>query len=87
MSAARTGGSKEKAISSQEMRRLAGPVADNTVIAILETGASITDVEVTVIRARVEGEYDVTGHTLSGRAAMVSDILSKDELYTHEEDR
>ena len=38
--------SKEGLVSSQDIRRLAGPVADHTVIAILETGASITDLEV-----------------------------------------
>ena len=88
MSASRTGGSKEKAaLSGQEIRQLAGPVADHTVIVILETGASITDLEVAVIRARGEGEYDVTGHALSGKAALASDILAKDELYASDEER
>ena len=81
MSASRTVGSKEKAtLSSHEIRQLAGPVAAHTVIAILETGASITDLEVDVLHARGEGEYDVTGHALSGKAALVSHILAKDEL-------
>ena len=61
--------SKEGLVSSQDICRLAGPVADHTVIAILETGASITDLEVAVMNARGEGEYDVTGHALSGKAA------------------
>jgi hypothetical protein len=88
MSASRTGGSEEKsALSSHEIRQLAGPVADHTVIAILETGASITDLEVAVMQARGEGEYDVTGHALSGKAALVSDILAKDDLYTSDEER
>ena len=78
--------SKEGLVSSQDIRRLAGPVADHTVIAILETGTSITDLEVAVMHARGEGEYDVTGHALSGKAALVSDILANDELYAREDD-
>ena len=78
--------SKEGLVSSQDIRRLAGPVADHTVIAILETDASITDLEVAVMHARGEGEYDVTGHALSGKAALVSDILANDELYAREDD-
>ena len=62
-------------------------VGDHTVIAILETGASLADVEVAVIHARGEGEYDVTGHTLSGTAALIAGILLKDELYAQDEDR
>lgn len=85
MTASKPGGSKEKIVSSQEIRRLAGPVADHTVIAILEIGASATDVEVAVIHARGEGEYDVTGHTVSGKSALVSDLLLKDELYARED--
>lgn len=87
MTVSKSVSSKEKVLTSQEIRRLAGPVADSTVIAILETGASATDLEVAVIRARGEGEYEVTGHTLSGKAALISDILSKDELYTSDEER
>ena len=78
--------SKEGLVSSQDIRRLAGPVADHTVIAILETDASITDLEVAVMHARGEGEYDVTGHALSGKVALVSDILANDELYAREDD-
>ena len=78
--------SKEGLVSSQDIRRLAGPVADHTVIAILETGASITDLEVAVMHARGEGEYYVTGHALSGKAALVSDILANDELHAREDD-
>jgi hypothetical protein len=81
MSASKAAGSTEKAVSCEDIRRLAGPVADHTIVAILETGASITDIEVGVLHARGEGDYDVTGHSLSGKAALVSDILSKDDLY------
>jgi hypothetical protein len=75
-------------ISSDEIRELAGPVADHTVVAILETGASIADLEVAVTFARGEGDYvDRLGHSLSGKAAQVSDILAKDELYAINNER
>jgi hypothetical protein len=87
MSASSTGRSNEKSASSDDIRRLAGPVADHTIIAILETGASITDLEVAVMYARGEGQYDVTGHALTGNAALVADILAKDEIYAPVEER
>ena len=34
----------------------------------------------------VKANYDVTGHALSGKAALVSDILANDELYAREDD-
>jgi hypothetical protein len=74
-------------LSSDDVRRLAGPVADHTIIAILETGASIADLEVAVIYARGEGNYvDRVGHPLSGIPAQVSDILAKDELFAFNEE-
>jgi hypothetical protein len=57
-------------------------------MAILETGASSADLEVAVIYARGEGNYvDRRGHPLSGKAAQVSDILAKDELYAVNNER
>ena len=38
------------------------------------------------MRSRGEGDYDVPGHALSGKAALVSDILAKDELYARDEE-
>ncbi len=79
---------EQPALTSEEVRRLAGPVADHTVLAILETGASIMDLEVAVIYARGEGDYvDRAGHPLSGKAAQLSDILAKDELYAVSNER
>lgn len=73
---------------SSEIRELAGPVADDTVVAILETGASIADLEIALMYTRGEGDYvDRLGHPLSGKAAQVSDILAKDELFTINEER
>ena len=89
MYASSKGDSKEQPlISSDEIHQLAGPVADHTVIAILETGASIADLEVAVIYARGEGDYvDRLGHPLSGKVAQLSDILAKDELYAKNNER
>jgi len=89
MSTSRKGDSKEQPlISGDEVRQLAGPVADHTVIAILETGASISDLEVALVYARGEGDHvDRLGHPQSGKVAQVSDILAKDELYAINNER
>ena len=53
--------------TSDEMRHLAGPIADHAVVAVLETGATIADLEAALIYARGEGNYiDRLGHPLSG---------------------
>ena len=89
MSASRTGDSKDPPLlTSDDIRRLGGPVADNTVAAILATGASIADLEVAVIYARGEGDYvDRLGHPLSGTVAQLTDILARDELYATNDER
>lgn len=82
------GDSAEQPMSSDDVRQLAGPVADHTIIAILETGASIADLEVAVVYARGDGDYvDRLGHPLSGKVAQISDILAKDELYAVNNER
>jgi hypothetical protein len=88
MAASTKGDSAEQPVSSDDIRQLAGPVADHTVIAILETGASIADLEIAVVYARGEGNYvDRLGHPLSGKVAQISDILAKDELYAVNNER
>lgn len=88
MPASQKGDSGEQPLSSAEIRELAGRVSDHTVVAILETGASIADLEVAVAYARGEGDYvDRLGHSLSGKAAQISDILAKDELYAVNNER
>jgi len=80
--------SKQPLLSADEIHQLAGLVADHTIIAILETRASVADLEVALIYARGEGDYvDRLGHPLSGKAAQVADILAKDELYAPNEER
>jgi len=68
MSAKRKGDTKEHPLSSSdEIRHLAGPIADHTVVAVLEAGATIADLEAALIYARGEGNYiDRLGHSLSG---------------------
>lgn len=83
MPASKKGDSKAQPLMSREdVYELAGRVADRTVIAILETGASVTDLEIAAVHARGEGDrVGRLGHPLSGKAAQVADILAKDELY------
>lgn len=87
MTASAIGDRAPSSLSSDDIRRLAGPVADHTVLAILETGASIADLEVAVIYAQGEGDYvDRAGHPLSGKAAQVAEILAQDEAYAPDEE-
>jgi hypothetical protein len=89
MSAPRKGDSKEQPItSSDDIRHLAGPIADHTVMAILEAEASIADLEAAVIYARGEGDYvDRLGHPLAGKVAQLTDILAMDEFYATNNER
>jgi hypothetical protein len=88
MPTSKKGDSGEQPLSRDDVRQLAGPLADHTIIAILETGASISDLEIAVTYARGEGDYvDRLGHHLSGKAAQISDILANDELYALNNER
>lgn len=88
MRASKTGDSADRPLSAEDIRELAGPVADHTIIEILETGATVADLEVAVLYARGEGDRaGRAGHPLSGKAAQVSDILAKDELYAVNDER
>ena len=66
--------------TSDEMRHLAGPIADHAVVAVLETGATIADLEAALIYARGEGNYiDRLGHPLNGKVAQLADINAADD--------
>jgi hypothetical protein len=72
--------------SSTEVRHVIGPVADNTISAILESGASIEELE--VVASYLEGEgnrMDREGHPMTGRVARLYDILTADEFYANSE--
>jgi hypothetical protein len=72
--------------SSTQVRQLVGPVADDTVLAILETGASVEELEVVSGYLQGEGnDLDRLGHPLTGKVAQLYDILTADELYANGE--
>jgi hypothetical protein len=74
--------------SSEEVRHLVGPVADDTVLAILESQASVEDLEVAASYMQGEGSaLDRAGHPMIGKVARLYDILSSDALYTNAEER
>lgn len=72
--------------SSDEVRHLVGPVTDDTISAILKTGASVEDLEVAASYLQGEGStVDRLGHPMSGKVAQIYDILAADELYANSE--
>jgi hypothetical protein len=72
--------------SSTEVRHLVGPVADDTILAILESGASIEELEVVASYLQGEGnQADRLGHPMAGKVAQLYDILTADELYANGE--
>jgi hypothetical protein len=79
------GDSKEFPVTSAaEVRHLAGPVGDDTISAILKTGASFNELEVATTYVRGEGDYvDRLGHPMSGKVGQLYDILVADELYAN----
>jgi len=81
------GDSKNPPLASfTQVRHLVGPVADDTVLAILETGASVEELEVVSGYLQGEGnDLDRVGHPLAGKVAKLYDILTADELYANSE--
>ena len=68
------------ALSASDIASLCGEVAGWKIARILETGASVADLEVAV--HYMQGETDVLGAArvpLEGRAATVYEILAADE--------
>jgi hypothetical protein len=75
-------------ITSADVRHLVGPVTDDTVLAILECGASVEDLEVAMNYVLGEGSaVDRVGHPMTGKIARLYDILSSDELYANADER
>ena len=74
--------------SSVEVRYLVGPVADDTVLAILKCDASVEDLEVAASYVQGEGSaLDRVGHPMIGKVAQLYDILSADQLYAGTDER
>jgi hypothetical protein len=74
--------------SSDEVRHLVGPVADDTILAILKCQASVEDLEVAASYVQGEGSaLDRTGHPMIGKVAQLYDILSSDALYANADER
>jgi hypothetical protein len=66
--------------TASDLRRLWGDIASAKVQAILTIRPSVADVE--EARAWCEGDGDLlakTGHSLTGKAALVFDVLSADQ--------
>ena len=72
--------------SSTQVRHLVGPVTDDTILAILETGASVEELEVVTSYLQGEGNHvDRLGHPMTGKVAQLYDILAADALYANDE--
>ena len=72
--------------SSTQVRHLVGPVADDTILAVLETGASVEELEVVASYLEGEGNHvDRVGHPMTGKVGQLYDILIADELFADNE--
>lgn len=69
--------------SSIEVRGLVGPVADETIVAILNSEPSFE--ELALAASYVRGEGSELDHPLTGKVAQLYDILSTDALYENNE--
>ena len=81
------GDSKNLPVSSaEEIRHLAGPVADHTIAEILGLMPTTEDIEIAIVHAQGEGDVAGTeGHPLSGKPARIYEILAEDDAYRADE--
>ena len=71
-----------KLLSADEVRRLVGDIERLRIAEVLETGATVGDIEIAL--AWAAGESDVMGEArqpLAGRAALVYEIIFGDTEY------
>lgn len=76
-----------KALTADDVRRIAGDIDDVKLVAILELGATVAELEAAV--AWEEGESDVLGEArepLSGRVGEIYEILTAGEVWEDERD-
>jgi hypothetical protein len=87
MSDAKRGDSGRVPVTSAlEVRHLAGPIEDATVVEILGMEPTIEDLEVAALHARGQaGRPKQSVSELSGTAALVYDVLLRDHLYQEAE--
>lgn len=68
--------------SADEVRHFVGPVADHAIAEILGVMPTAEDLEVAVTYAQGEGDIaDRAGHELSGKPALIYEILIADDSY------
>lgn len=78
----------DRPVSADDVVRLAGDLDAETVISIVETGATYAEFEEAVMWARGEAEQlGKEGYTLTGAAATVYDILVSDPSFVGEAER
>ncbi len=82
-----TGDSRHLPVTSaEEVRHFTGPVADHTVVEILNLEPTEEDLEVALVHAQGDGDTaDIEVHGLSGKPARIYEILSMDEFFQFDE--
>lgn len=72
--------------SADEIRHLAGPLADHTIAEILGLLPTVEDLEVALVYARGDGDVaGKAGHVLAGKPARIYELLSEDDSYRSDE--
>lgn len=72
-------------IDRRDIFRLLGPVADHTAVEIMNLGPTVEDVELAALRLAQEDDAVSEAHkTLTGFAAQIFDIASRDALYAED---
>ena len=72
--------------SAEEVRHFTGPIEDHAIVEILDVMPTAEDLEVAVAYAQGEGDIaDREGHELSGKPALIYEILVADNLYQVDE--
>ena len=78
---------KRPVLTSGDVIHLAGPVTDDTLLAVLKCEPTMEELDVAANYLRGEGgKARRTGHPITGKVAQLYDILSSDALYADEEE-
>jgi hypothetical protein len=77
---------KSSVLSAGDVLHIAGPVTDDTLLAILKCEPTMEELEVAASYLRGEGsQVDRAGHPMTGKVAQIYDILMADPLYAENE--